>query len=99
MIWRVSIFWYLFSFLVPAVIVLLAIGLHILLGGAVPEFGDPAQWYLVIPVFLYVLFFSVLGEEIGWRGYALPELQANHSALTASLIIGVIWGLWHVPLW
>ncbi|MEA2046534.1 MAG: CPBP family intramembrane glutamic endopeptidase [Euryarchaeota archaeon] len=50
-------------------------------------------------VFLYVLFFSVLGEEIGWRGYALPELQANHSALTASLIIGVIWGLWHVPLW
>jgi len=98
-IWRVSIFWYLISFLLPAIIVLLAIGLHILLGGAVPEFRDPAQWYLVFPVFLYVLFFSVLGEEIGWRGYALPELQANHSALTASLIIGVIWGLWHVPLW
>lgn len=98
-IWRVSIFWYLISFLVPAVIVLLAIGLHILLGGAVPEFKNFAQWYLVIPVFLYVLFFSVLGEEIGWRGYALPELQANYSALTASLIIGVIWGLWHIPLW
>lgn len=76
-IWRVSIFWYLFSFLLPAIIVLLAIGLHVLLGGAVPEFRIPAQWYLVIPVFLYVLFFSVLGEEIGWRGYALPELQAN----------------------
>ena len=42
-IWRVSIFWYLFSFLCPAVIVLLAIGLYILLGGAVPEFRDPAQ--------------------------------------------------------
>ena len=99
LIWRVGIFWYLFGFLGTAIIGLLAMGLHFLLEGAIPEFKDPAQWYLVIPVFLYVLFFSVLGEEIGWRGYALPRLQADHNALAASLIVGVIWGFWHVPLW
>jgi hypothetical protein len=98
LIWRVHVSWYLFSFLITAVGVLIAIGLHVWLGGAVPNFNDPSQLYLVIPAFLYVLFTSVVGEELGWRGYALPRLQARYSALEASLILGLIWGAWHLPL-
>jgi membrane protease YdiL (CAAX protease family) len=39
-----------------------------------------------------------MGEEFGWRGFAMPRLQARHSALVASLIVGVIWAIWHIPL-
>jgi membrane protease YdiL (CAAX protease family) len=37
-------------------------------------------------------------EEVGWRGFALPHLQKRHTALVATLIVGILWGLWHLPL-
>lgn len=96
--WRVNARWYLFSFLGPVVILLAAIGLHMLLGGDDLVFNDPRQLYLVIPVFLYVLFFSVAGEEIGWRGFALPELLKTQRGVVASLMLGLVWAAWHLPL-
>lgn len=44
------------------------------------------------------IFFYGFGEEVGWRGFALPRLQARRSALAAALIVGVVWALWHLPL-
>ena len=38
-----------------------------------------------------------LGEELGWRGFALPRLLKGRSALSAAIIVGVIWGVWHLP--
>lgn len=98
LIWRVSVRWYLFSFLSPIVIILAAIGIHLLLGGGELAFNDPRQIYLVVPVFLYVLLFSVAGEELGWRGFALPRLLDAHSAFVASLVVGLAWAAWHLPL-
>ena len=49
------------------------------------------------PVFTIILGLLVIGEEIGWRGFALPHLQTRFNSLTASLILGVLWATWHLP--
>jgi membrane protease YdiL (CAAX protease family) len=48
--------------------------------------------------FLFILLFIGLGEESGWRGFALPHLQTKHTPLIASLILAPVWALWHLPL-
>ena len=55
----------------------------------------PPLGLLAIP--LWILTFGI-GEETGWRGFALPWLQKKHNALTASLLLWVIWAFWHLPL-
>ena len=52
----------------------------------------------IIPVLIMDLTSGALGEELGWRGYVLNILQKKYIPLIASLIVGVIWGLWHLPL-
>ncbi len=95
---RVHWQWYLISLAAPPALMLASLGIHILFGGKGLMFNDPAELYRVIPVFLLVFFFSVLGEEIGWRGFALPWLQKRFNALSSSLILGLIWAVWHLPL-
>lgn len=57
-----------------------------------------AEPLLIVPTLVFYLLFGPVPEEPGWRGYAADGLQARHSALSASLIVGVAWMLWHLPL-
>lgn len=60
--------------------------------------ANPGQIWIFLPAFIVSILHGGLSEEFGWRGYALPRLQARWNALTSSLILGIIEGLWHAPL-
>jgi membrane protease YdiL (CAAX protease family) len=76
-----------------------ALGLSLLLGNPLPEFEAWAQ-PAALPIALVIIFFNSgpLQEEFGWRGYAFEHLRNKYSALTAAIIAGFMWGLWHLPL-
>lgn len=69
------------------------------IGEIVTESGWIALLFTIPVVFVTNLLSSPLLEELGWRGFLLPKLQEKFSAFDASLIVGVIWGVWHIPLW
>ena len=101
--WRVSPIWYLAALLLPLIISAAGMALLALLGQPLPPLPrtEPVGELLPLLVTTFVatlLYGGPLGEEVGWRGFALPRLQAWHSPLVASLILSVLWGLWHVPL-
>jgi CAAX protease family protein len=94
---RIGLRWYL-AVLALSMLAPLAIGVSILFGGATPVVGMTIL--SVLAFFLFSIFpGSALGEELGWRGFVLPRLQTRQSALKASLVIGILWGSWHLPLW
>jgi len=96
--WRVSPWWYLAA-VSPVVLVFALTGVYLLLGGSPP--GPESNYSLLslIGLAITVIFTGATGEELGWRGFALPQLQGRFSALTSSLLIGCWWGFWHVPGW
>ena len=99
--WRVGIRWYAVALLLPVGIALAATALNVLLGAQAPSAADLGGWTDLFSSFAFVLLIPGIGgtwEEPGWRGFALPSLQAGRSALVASLILGAVWALWHLPL-
>jgi membrane protease YdiL (CAAX protease family) len=98
LIWRVDVRWYLVVILGPVALAGGVVTLNTLVGGPALSFSMPLLSAVVIPLAFSILPGSALGEEIGWRGYALPRLQPGRSALGASLILGVIWAFYHLPL-
>ncbi len=100
--WRVGLGYALFAIGLPLALFAFAVVVSRVTQGAWPDLGMLGEAdYLprlgVLPVLgLWLLTFG-LGEELGWRGFALPRLQARRSAYSAALTLGVLWALWHAP--
>jgi membrane protease YdiL (CAAX protease family) len=96
--WRVPLRWWAY-----------ALGLPIVLFGAVSLAlqlsGQPVDWSLALDrapsyaaTWLFVLVLGGALEEPGWRGFGLPHLLETHTPVRATLILGLVWGVWHVPV-
>jgi uncharacterized protein len=97
-LWRVELRWYLFTLIGLPMILVLGV---IVLPGAMASFKGFASLVASLPgliLIVYVLFHGPVGEEPGWRGFALPRLQRLYGPLVGSLILGPLWALWHLPL-
>lgn len=102
--WRVGAKWWAVALLGPLAFTLVAIGIHVQSGGEAPNFLSWKQEPHMVLVLVLILISPMGGaggeEPFGWRGYALPRLQAKWGRwgpLLASLIIGIVWAVWHLP--
>jgi membrane protease YdiL (CAAX protease family) len=96
--WNVGLRWYLaaaFLFLGPLAFALI----YGLLGNPIPGIKSGMTLPVILGQLIFTLFSGPLAEEAGWRGFALPRLQSKYNALASSLILGVIWCCWHIPLY
>ncbi len=97
--WKIKLTWYAFVFIFPPLVIVIAFLIHRLSGGAIPLLITTESLFLIIPTFFLVLLLGgPLNEELGWRGFMLPQLLKSASSLHAALIVGVIWAIWHLPL-
>jgi membrane protease YdiL (CAAX protease family) len=97
--WRVPVQWWLYALGLPAL-------LYAVVTLVLQLFGSPTDWSLAmdrlpdyLTTFVFVLFLGGALEEPGWRGFGLPVLQARYSPLRATLILGLVWGVWHIPVY
>lgn len=94
--WQVDGRLYLFALVYMAATKLTAAAIVRLITGAWPAFGG-TPWPLMLAAALATVW-SQAGEEVGWRGYALPRLTGQMGLGPASVVLGIVWALWHLPL-
>ena len=91
--WRAPIQWWLFLLLgIPALVYAAAA-----IKGTINSPFPFSPWTMVFPALVQSLLLGPMGEEFGWRGLALPLLQRRFSPFWASLLLGVVWAIWHAP--
>jgi membrane protease YdiL (CAAX protease family) len=89
-LWRVGVRWYFTALLIPPALILGVLGS---LRAASPDFTPGFfSWGVLIGLFPGWM------EEIGWMGYLFPQLRRRHSALASAVLLGLLWGCWHLPV-
>ena len=100
--WRVGLRWYAAALLLPVAIALATVSFNVLFAGdkfSAERIGlEQINWYSLILLFPVAMIDAPLGEESGWRGYALPRFPASRSPLENTLILGVLLAGWHLPI-
>jgi membrane protease YdiL (CAAX protease family) len=97
---RAAANWVIVALVLPLAMIVVAIAVSVLAFDAPTPVITIALLGVLATEFVRILFFGgPLGEELGWRGFALPRLQARRTAYGASLLLGLVWGLWHIPLY
>jgi uncharacterized protein len=91
--WRVGVKWYLAALLLPGGLFVLAAAIWNAFGHTEPLVYPPTNAAFVAAAIVFPF-----GEEVGWRGFALPRLTKRFGPLAASAILGVLWTFWHVPM-
>jgi uncharacterized protein len=96
--WRVGVRWYVFAVGFLAAIKLVgALGQRVATGRW-PAFGHQPWYAIVVAILVSWTVGGPLGEELGWRGYALPRLSSRFGSAAASVLLGMVWACWHLPL-
>lgn len=96
---RISWRWLALIVFLPLFVAGIALYLKVLSGGEKPDLRLATDPVGILVTFPFLFFFGgAFAEEFGWRGYALDHLQRRYDALVSSLVLGLLWGLWHAPL-
>lgn len=96
--WRVGLIWYAAVFSIPLILQLSSYSLNVALGAPSETPFSLSRLSFFLPKFIQVMLIIALGEETGFRGYALPKLMEKYSPFVATLILAVMRVIWHVPL-
>jgi membrane protease YdiL (CAAX protease family) len=96
--WRVGVRWYVFAIGFMVAVKLTMAVIHRAAFGAWPAFGQTPVPLMLAATLVSLVVLGQSGEELGWRGYALPRLAPRLGLGWASIVLGVVWAVWHLPI-
>ena len=95
--WRLRAYWFLVALALPVALALASVGAAIVVDPDLARTLSLRPWYMFFPLLLVMVGGGGL-EELGWRGVAQPELDRAYARPVAALLVGVVWSVWHLPL-